>query len=517
MGKPTGFLEIKRKEPVYRPRDERLKDFSAVELSLAEADMREQAARCMECGTPFCHACGCPLHNVIPELNDLVYHGRWAEAYDLLRATNNFPEFTGRICPAPCEAACVIGLHDEPMAIRQIELAIIETAFARGLVQAQHPKPRLKARVAVIGSGPAGLAVADTLNYAGYSVTVFDSDAKPGGILRYGIPDFKLEKWVIDRRIELMRAEGVTFEMGAAVGEDISARYLLGRFDAICLALGAREPRDLAVPGRELKGIHFALDYLIQQNLRVAGGPLPVAAAVTPWPPEESRPCSAIALRDGESAALPGVPSTGLPGEVIHAGGKTVVIIGGGDTGSDCLGTALRQGAKHVYQFEILPKPPDIRDARTPWPMWPNVLRSSSSHQEGGERRWSVLTKSFTGVEGHVCALQGVEVVFDKSEPGEPLRWREKPGSEFEVSADLVLLALGFSGLKKSKLVEDLQVKRDSRGIIAANADGLTNVPGVFVAGDMARGASLVVRSIADGRHAALGIMRFLAEKIPEP
>ncbi|MBI2440586.1 MAG: glutamate synthase subunit beta [Lentisphaerae bacterium] len=501
MGKPTGFLEIKRKEPGYRPREERLKDFSAVELSLTEAEIREQTARCMDCGTPFCHACGCPLENVIPELNDLVYRGCWAEAYELLRSRNNFPEFTGRICPAPCEAACVMGLHDEPMAIRQVELAIIETAFARGLVCPQPPTQRLSARppasaepkalragnathsvaggsarVAVIGSGPAGLAVADTLNQAGYAVTVFDGDKKPGGILRYGIPDFKLEKWVIDRRIDLMRAEGVTFEMGAAVGEDISARYLLGRFDAICLALGAREPRDLDVPGRELKGIHFAMDYLIQQNLRVAGEPIPA-------------------------------------GEAIDAGGKNVVIIGGGDTGSDCLGTALRQGAKRVEQFEILPKPPEVRDERTPWPMWPNVLRSSSSHQEGGERRWSVLTKSFSGIEGRVRAMQCVELVWESAEPGGPPRFKEKPGSAFEVSADLVLLAMGFSGLKKSKLVEDLQVERDSRGIIAANADGLTSVPGVFVAGDMARGASLVVRSIADGRRAAQGIMRWLRKK----
>lgn len=487
MAKETGFLEIKRKEPGYRPKDQRLRDFSAVELSLAETELREQAARCMDCGTPFCHACGCPLQNVIPELNDLVYRGHWAEAYELLRSTNNFPEFTGRICPAPCEAACVLGLQDEPMTIRQVELAISEIAFSarggsakggeRGLVHPQLPAERLKARVAVIGSGPAGLAVADTLNYAGYAVTVFDEEAKPGGILRYGIPDFKLEKWVIDRRLELMREEGVTFEMSAAVGEDISARYLLGRFDAICLALGAREPRDLTVPGRELKGIHFALDYLIQQNLRVAGEPLP-------------------------------------PGEEILAGGKTVVIIGGGDTGSDCLGTALRQGAKRVYQFEILPKPPPERPASTPWPMWPNVLRSSSSHQEGGKRRWSVLTKAFTGVGGQVRAMQCVEVIVKPTAPGELLSLQEKPGTEFEVPADLVLLAMGFSGPKKSKLVDDLQVERDSRGLIAVNEQGMTSVSGVFVAGDMARGASLVVRAIADGRRAADGIARWLKAKI---
>lgn len=474
MGKETGFLEIKRKEPGYRPKAQRLQDFSAVELRLAQDELREQAERCMDCGTPFCHACGCPLQNVIPELNDLVSRGRWAEAYELLRSTNNFPEFTGRICPAPCEAACVMGLHDEPMSIRQVELTIVETAFERGLVRPQPPAERLKARVAVIGSGPAGLAVADTLNYAGYAVTVFDEEAKPGGILRYGIPDFKLEKWVIDRRLDLMREEGVTFEMSAAVGEDISARYLLGRFDAICLTLGAREPRDLAVPGRELKGIHFALDYLIQQNLRVAGEPLP-------------------------------------PGEEILAGSKNVVIIGGGDTGSDCLGTALRQGAKHVYQFEILPKPPPERPSSTPWPMWPNTLRSSSSHLEGGERRWSVLTKAFTGVDGHVSAMQCVEVDVKPMAPGEPLALEEKKGTEFEVPVDLVLLAMGFKGPKKSKLVDDLQVARD--GLIAVNEQGMTSVPGVFVAGDMARGASLVVRAIADGRRAAEGIARWLQQK----
>lgn len=473
MGKLNGFREIRRQDPGYRPRSERLQDFRAVELRLNADTARAQAARCMDCGVPFCHGYGCPLANVIPELNDLVYHDRWHEAVDLLQTTNNFPEITGRVCPALCEAACVLGLHDAPTAVRHIETAIIEEAFARGYMTPRPPARRLDARVAVYGSGPAGLAVADVLNHAGYRVTVFDSAKRPGGILRYGIPDFKLEKWVLDRRLQLMQDEGIVFEMGALLGEDISARYLLSRFDALCLAGGARVARKLAVPGRELKGIHLAMDYLTQQNQK----------------------------NDGES-----IP----PDEEITARDKIVAVLGGGDTGSDCLGTALRQGARQVIQFEILPKPPPTRSPATPWPLWPHQLRESSSHQEGGERRWSVQTQGFKGDHGRLTTLCGVEVNWTASAEGQPPQMAAIPGTEFTVKMDLVILALGFLGPQKSRLIDDLQVKTDARGNIVVNPDSMSSVPGIFAAGDMARGASLVVHAIADGRRAAAGIIRYL-------
>jgi glutamate synthase (NADPH) small chain len=478
MAKPGGFREYERKEPGYRPRDERVRDFRAVELALTEEEILKQAARCMDCGTPFCHGCGCPLANVVPELNDLVYRHRWAEALDLLTSTNNFPEFTGRICPALCEGSCVLGINREPVAIRLIELAIIEAAFAKGLIRPSPPASRFDKRVAVMGSGPAGLAVADTLNRSGYPVCVYDSTPKPGGILRYGIPDFKLEKWVVDRRIRLMQDEGVTFEMDVDIGSDISYRYLTNRYAAICLAGGAREPRDLKVPGRELKGIHYALDYLIQQNQRLAGEPL--------TPPDE-----------------------------ISAAGRTVAVIGGGDTGSDCLGTAIRQGAKRVYQFEIMPKPPPERAESTPWPMWPYMLRESSSHKEGGDRRWSVVTKAFLGDAGAVRAIRCAEVEWLPVQPGKPPAMKEKPGTDFEVEADLILLAMGFVGVKRTKLMEEMRLETDPRGNIRKDAGNMTSAAGVFVAGDMAQGASLVVRAIADGRKTAQGIMRYMVPQRP--
>jgi len=473
MGKPAGFLEYRRREPGYRPCKGRLRDFNAVELQLSAEEINDQAARCMDCGTPFCHAFGCPLRNIIPELNDLAYRGHWQAALDLLLSTNNFPEFTGRICPALCEGSCVLGINDEPVTIRQIELTIIEKAFHDGILRPAPPKNRRPEKIAVIGSGPAGLAAADTLNHAGYRVTIFDSDPQPGGILRYGIPDFKLEKWVIDRRVKLMREEGVEFEMRAAIGDDISARFLQSRFNVILLAGGARQPRDLKVPGRGLQGIHFALDYLVAQNMRNAG----------------EKPQPDIDIR---------------------ADNKNVVIIGGGDTGSDCLGTALRQDAKQVYQIEILPKPPPTRSATTPWPLWPNMLRESSSHKEGGRRFWSVLAKEFIGSNGKLSAVRCVEVEWTMPEKGKPPVMKEKADSEFELQVDLALIAMGFTGCKKNRFIADLNIEQNERGLIPANADFMTSAPNIFVAGDMARGASLVVHAIADGRKAAEGILRRL-------
>ena len=473
MGKVTGFLEYPRREPGYRPVAERLRDYRAVEQQLSHAEVQRQAARCMDCGTPFCHAFGCPLGNIIPEWNDWVYRGLYHEALEILLATNNFPEFTGRVCPAPCEAACVAGIGGDPVAIRHIELTVIEKGFEADWIHPLRPPVRRRERVAVIGAGPAGLAVADTLNRCGYPVTVFDSARRPGGLLRYGIPDFKLEKWVVDRRIALMEKEGVVFEPGVRVGEDLSYHYLRDRYHAVCLACGARAPRDLKVPGRDLKGIHFAMDYLTEQNRRVSGELSPSSAG-------------------------------------IRAEGKHVVVIGGGDTGSDCVGTALRQGARSVLQFEILPKPPRERPASTPWPLWPNILRESHAHKEGCERRWSVTTRAFTGRDGVLTGLQCAEVVWESAEEGRPPVPREVPGTAFEVEADLVFLAMGFLGPGENRMLEELGVARDARGNVCADAHHMTSVDGLFVAGDMRQGQSLVVRAIADGRRAAEGIMAYL-------
>jgi glutamate synthase (NADPH/NADH) small chain len=390
-----------------------------------------------------------------------------------LLSTNNFPEFTGRICPAPCETACVAGINVDPVMIRHIELSVIEKGFESSFLQTDPPKLRSDKRVAVVGSGPAGLAAADTLNRAGYQVIVFDEARYPGGILRYGIPDFKLEKWVVERRIRLMEAQGVRFEMGVRVGTDISYRYLKDRFQAVCLACGAREPRDLEVPGREYSGIHMAMEYLTGQNKRVQGEALD-------------------------------------PLDEIEAKGKNVLVIGGGDTGSDCLGTALRQGAKQVYQFEILPKPPQKRSPSTPWPEWPVMLRESHAHKEGGALYWSVMTRAFGGEEGRVKKVKAVEVEWKPYKEGGPPVPAEKPGTEFELEVDLVLLAMGFLGPEKSGTTEILDFEKDSRSNIIGNDENMTNIPGVFVAGDMRQGQSLVVRAIDDGRKAARGIMKWL-------
>lgn len=473
MGKPGGFLEFERREPGYRPKTERMRDFRAVEILPRSEDMPTQAARCMACGTPFCHGFGCPLGNIIPEFNDLVLEGRWKNAVEILLSTNCFPEFTGRLCPAPCEAACVLGINDDPVTIRHLELAIIETAFQRGYMIPKPPRERRGKSLAVIGSGPAGLAVADVVNRAGFHVTVFETDDAPGGILRYGIPDFKLEKWVIDRRIDLMKEEGIVFETSVVAGDDVSYRYLSNHFDAICLCAGAREPRDLPIPGRELAGVHFALEFLIRQNRLNAGAD----------------------------------PST-LPR--ISAENKDVVVIGGGDTGSDCVGTALRQGAKSVLQLEIMPKPPPTRAAHTPWPTWPHVLRETSSHREGGERRWLISTVAFEGHRGKLTHLTCMEVDWIAGEDGRP-RPITKPGTEFKVDAQLVLLAMGFVGPMKSRILSEIDVERDARNNVKTDSHGMSSLDGVFVAGDVARGQSLIVHAIADGKKAAAGIIRYLS------
>jgi len=472
MGNPTGFMDYERKEPGYRPKHERIKDFRAVEYEPAEDYIHDQAARCMDCGTPFCHAYGCPVANIIPEFNDFLYRGLWQQALEILLSTNNFPEFTGRICPATCEAACVAGINTAPVAIRQIELAIIEKGFEKGVFNSAPPIEYFDKRVAVIGAGPAGLAVADTLNKAGFRVTVFDEAEQPGGLLRYGIPNFKMEKWVVDRRIKLMEQEGVVFERGIIVGADISARYLKRHFDAICLACGARKPRDLSAPGRDLAGIHFALDFLIQQNKRVGGEQL-------------------------------------TSSDEILAYGKSVVVIGGGDTGSDCLGTALRHGAKNVVQLEILSKPPPERSEKTPWPMWPLVLRETHAHKEGGEIKWAVTAKAFEGEKGVVKKIHCIEVEWQTKEGGSAPVAVE--GSDFYIEADLVILAMGFMGPGNNSLIENFDLHLDDRGNVWADQNGMTSINGVFVAGDMATGQSLVVKAINSGREIATGIIEYLS------
>ena len=480
MGKPTGFIEIHRKKQPTRPVAERVQDWREVYLPYPDGELEAQGARCMDCGIPFCHQ-GCPLGNLIPDWNDLVYRDRWEAAIERLHATNNFPEFTGKLCPAPCEGSCVLGINDDPVTIKSVEAAIIDRAWNEGWVTPRPPTTRTWKKVAIIGSGPAGLAAADQLNRAGHSVTVFEKSDRIGGLLRYGIPEFKMEKRYLDRRLEVMEVEGVVFRGGINVGVDVPARRLREDYDAVLLAGGAGQPRDLPVPGRELKGVHYAMDYLTLQNKRCEGDQIPDS-------------------------------------EFITAHGKHVIIIGGGDTGADCLGTAHRQGALSVHQLELLPRPPKERAADNPWPQWPQIFRVSSAHEEGGERLYAVSTERFSGdASGNVRALHAVKVEMVKKD-GRTV-FERVAGSEFEIPADLVLLAMGFTGPEKGALLTDLGVALTDRGNVARDARWMTNVPGVFAAGDMQRGQSLIVWAIADGRSAARAIDEYLMgeSQLPAP
>ncbi|MGA3098874.1 MAG: glutamate synthase subunit beta [Bryobacteraceae bacterium] len=469
MGKTTGFLEYPRETAERRPVAQRIHDWFEIYLPFPVESAQKQGARCMDCGVPFCHN-GCPLNNLIPDWNDLVFHGRWREAVRQLHATNNFPEFTGRICPAPCEASCVLGINAPAVTIKQIERLIVDRGFEEGFIKPEPAPTRTGKRVAVVGSGPAGLAAAQQLARAGHDVTVFEKSDRIGGLLRYGIPHFKMEKHLIDRRLEQMRAEGVKFEINAHVGGNVPVEDLRKEFDAILLAGGAEQPRDLKAPGRDLQGIHFAMDFLPQQNRRNEGDTVPEGGAIL-------------------------------------ATGKRVVIIGGGDTGADCLGTSHRQGALCVTQFELLPKPPDERSPSTPWPLWPMQLRVETSHEEGGARDWSISTVGFTGDEqGRVKQLHAIRV-------GPPPSFEPQPASEFALDADLVLLAMGFLGPVRNGMLDKLGVTLDQRGNVATDENYMTSVQGVFAAGDMRRGQSLVVWAIAEGRKAARGVEQYLTAR----
>ena len=480
MGKITGFLEFRRAKQHYRPVAERVRDWKQVMLPFPEAELRQQGARCMDCGVPFCHQ-GCPLGNIIPDWNDFVYRGLWEDASARLHATNNFPEFTGTLCPAPCEGACVLGINDDPVTIKAIELAIAEQAWARGRLKPEPPTTETGKKVAVVGSGPAGLAVAQQLRRAGHKVTVFERDDRIGGLMRYGIPEFKMEKKLLDRRVAQLRAEGAAFKTNAHVGVNVPVDGLKRDFDAIVLAGGAGQPRDLPVPGRELKGIHFALEYLVQANRRCEDDAIPATAEIT-------------------------------------ARGKHAIVIGGGDTGADCLGTALRQGAASVHQLEIMPRPPETRASDNPWPQYPMIYRVSSAHAEGGERLYAVSTKRFVGDgAGRVQALELTQVEMVR-QVGRTM-FNEIPDSTFTLPAELVLLAMGFVGPVKAGMLEQLGVKLTDRGNVWRDANWMTSVPGVFTAGDMQHGQSLIVWAIAEGRSAARGVDKFLmgASDLPAP
>jgi glutamate synthase (NADPH/NADH) small chain len=471
MGKATGFMEISRQDRHYKKVDDRLKNYNEFMVPLADTELARQGARCMDCGIPYCHQ-GCPVNNIIPDWNDLVYQGQWQQAIEVLHSTNNFPEFTGRICPAPCEASCTLNLTDEPVTIKSIECAIIDKAWAMGWVKPEIPPHRTGKRIAIVGSGPAGLAAAQQLARAGHSVTVYEKADRIGGLLRYGIPDFKMEKHLIDRRIAQMQAEGVVFRPNSHIGQDIPAKKLLADYDAVILAGGSEHPRDLTIPGREQKGVYFAMEFLPQQNRRVAGDTVPQTLS-------------------------------------LMATGKHVVVIGGGDTGSDCIGTSARHGAASINQLEILPRPPEKENKSLSWPNWPNKLRTSSSHEEGCERHWSVTTRSIEGKDGQVTAIhcQKVEWVNDQG------RWvmKEIPGSEFTLKADLVLLAMGFVHPVRAGLLQELGVAIDERGNVKAEvSDYRTSADKVFVAGDMRRGQSLVVWAIREGRQCARAVDEYL-------
>ncbi len=472
MGDPQGFLKYPRQDGSKRPVTERIKDNREFDIPLGERELAIQGARCMDCGVPFCHW-GCPLGNLIPEWNDFVYRGRWKDAIESLHATNNFPEFTGRVCPAPCEPACVLGINEPPVTIKQIEAAIIDRAFEEGWVDALLPATRSGKRVAIVGSGPAGLAAAAELNYFGHTVTVFERSDKIGGLLTYGIPDFKLEKSLVKRRIDIMAQEGVNFRINSSVGGNIDVEWIKRDFQAICLAGGATLARDLPLQGRDLPGIYLAIDYLSQQNRRVAGETIPEEQAIT-------------------------------------AAHNYVIVIGGGDTGSDCVGTAIRQGARSVTQIEILPQPPPERTPAMPWPTWPAILRTSSSQEEGCRREWAVLIKSFEGIN-RVEKANFVRVEWSTNSYG-CMVMKEIAESTFSLAADLVLLAMGFSGPEQGGMLKQLGVSLDDRGNVATDENMATNVPGVFAAGDMRRGQSLVVWAITEGRQVARKINNFLAK-----
>ena len=472
MGKPTGFKEFRRDTPTKRAVQERLRDFSEIYQEWPESSIRDQGARCMGCAVPFCHT-GCPLGNIIPDWNDLVYRGRWKEALDVLHSTNNFPEFTGRICPAPCESSCVLAINEDPVTIEYIEKAIADRGFQEGWIVPEPPASRTGKRVAVVGSGPAGLACAQQLNRAGHWVTLFERDSYVGGLLTLGIPDFKLDKAIVKRRVDLMAEEGVEFRTGIHVGVNLPAEELRDSFDAVCLAVGSTQARDLDVPGRDLKGIHLAMDYLTQQNKIIAGEKVSTSRRIT-------------------------------------AEGKRVVILGGGDTGADCLGTAHRQDAEVVYQFELLAEPPKSRRSDNPWPQWPIVLRSSPAHEEGGIRDYSILTKSFSGSNRHVEKLHGVRLERGPPDANGRPTTLEMPGSEFEMETDLVLLAMGFVHPEHGDMLTGLGVELNARGNVKIDKSMMTSVTGVFAAGDMARGQSLVVWAIAEGREAAHHIDSYL-------
>ena len=470
MGKITGFMEFERLPEAYEPPEERVKHWREFIPRLTDEQAGVQGARCMDCGTPFCMS-GCPVNNIIPDWNDLVYRQDWKRAIDTLHSTNNFPEFTGRVCPAPCEAACVLNINNDPVGIKSIEHAIADRAWESGWIVPRPPERKTGRRVAVIGSGPAGLACAQQLARAGHEVVVFEKADRIGGLLRYGIPDFKMEKAPIDRRVEQMRAEGVEFRVSQHVGVNVDSQALVDEFDAVVLAGGAEQPRDLPVPGRELDGVHFAMEFLPQQNKVVAGDP--------------------------------------VPGQIM-ATDKHVVVIGGGDTGLDCVGTSNRHGARSVAQFELLPQPPEQEEKQIVWPYWPIKLRSSSSHEEGCQRDWAVATKRFEGRDGKVEKLIAARVAWQKDEKGQPVM-REVPGSEFEMKADLVLLAMGFLGPVHGGLLAGLAVTKDPRGNVAADTESYrTSVPKVFAAGDMRRGQSLIVWAIREGRQAARAVDEFL-------
>ena len=472
MGKPTGFIESGRQPPERRPVAERVRDYRELYHRWPDEKAREQGGRCMDCAVPFCHT-GCPLGNVIPEFNHFVYMGDWENALRTLLSTNNFPEFTGRICPAPCEASCVLSINSDPVTIEYVEKEIADRGYEKGWIRPQPPAVRTGKRVAVVGSGPAGLAAAQQINRAGHWVTVYERAEYIGGLLALGIPDFKLDKEVLRRRLSIMEEEGITFETGVNVGVDLPTDQLLNDFDAICLACGSTKPRDLPVPGRELNGVHFAMEYLTQQN-RLNAGQLVDA------------------------------------GDRLTAEGKRVVILGGGDTGADCLGTAHRQGAELVSQYELLAEPPVNRPASNPWPQWPLILRSSAAHEEGGIRDYGILTKSFSGSDGKVEKLHAVRVEWNQPENGGRPEMAEVPNSEFEVETDLVLLAMGFLHPEHDGLLTQLGVELDPRGNVKIGSDRMSSVPGVFAAGDTARGQSLVVWAIAEGRETARAVDLFL-------